>query len=311
MKYIRKLSELSSKDAATAGGKGASLGEMTKAGIPVPPGFLILADAFEEFLEMAKIRDKIQAEISGIDHNKTGQVEKASRTIQAMISKPQIPEAIATETRRAFRQLNSKYVAVRSSATAEDSKTAAWAGQLQSYLYTTESKLLENARKCWASLYSPRAIFYRFEKMLEKKKISVAVVVQKMVNSDVAGVAFSVHPVTKDKNHMIIEAGFGMGEVVVSGQITPDTYVVDKKKLTITEKTVSRQGRQLVQASKGGLVWKKADHPEKTKLTEIQIIQIAKVANKIEEHYGFAVDIEWAIEKGKLYITQSRPITTL
>ncbi|MFH1510754.1 MAG: PEP/pyruvate-binding domain-containing protein [Candidatus Woesearchaeota archaeon] len=311
MRFIREFSELGRQDTAIAGGKGASLGEMTKAGIPVPPGFVILANAFDEFLEMAKIRDKIQALLSKIDHNKTGQVEKVSRRIQAVISGPQIPEAIATETRMAFKQLKTKYVAVRSSATAEDSKKAAWAGQLQSFLYTTEATLPCNVKKCWASLYSPRAIFYRFEKMLEKKKISVAVVVQKMINSEVAGVAFSVHPVTKDRNTMIIEAGFGLGEAVVSGQITPDSYVVDKKKLTIIDKTVSRQERQLVRASKGGAVWKKADHPEKTKLTEKQIIQLARLVIKIEKHYGFAVDIEWAIEKGKIYITQSRPITTL
>jgi len=202
---------------------------------------------------------------------------------------------------------------VRSSATAEDSASAAWAGQLESYLNTTEENLLENVKKCWASLFTPRAIFYRFEKDLHKQKISVAVVVQKMVDSEKSGIAFSVHPVTQDRNQLIIEAGFGLGEAIVSGQITPDSYVVEKQPRKIIDKNIQTQSRGLYRAKNGGNEW--LDIPkgqgEKQVLSDGEISELSDIILGIENHYKFPCDIEWAVEKGNFYIVQSRPITTL
>jgi len=236
------LKDIGKRNIVIAGGKGAALGEMMRAGFPVPPGFVVLAGAFD--------KKEILAE---------------------------------------FRKLKTKYVAVRSSATAEDSSSASWAGQLESYLNTVEKDLLKNMKKCRESLYSPRAISYRTQKGLNKKKISVAVVIQKMVQSEISGVCFTVHPVTKDKNQMVIEVGYGLGEAIVGGKITPDTYVLDKKTKGVGHLSV--EGKQ--------------------KLSDKLIIKLAELCQKIEKLFKYPQDIEWAFAKGKFYILQSRPITTL
>src|SRR3989344_83743 len=228
MELLRTFKKITKNDVELAGGKGASLGEMTKAGISVPPGFVILAPAFDRFITETGLKADIDAVLHKVKHQDINSVEKASEKIQSMILSKDMPEDLVELIIDNFNDLGAKYVAVRSSATAEDSSSAAWAGQLDTFLNTTEDNLLENVQKCWASLFTPRAIFYRFEKNLHKEKISVAVAVQKMVESEVSGIAFSVHPVTEDRNQMIIEAGFGLGEAIVSGQVTPDSFVVEK-----------------------------------------------------------------------------------
>jgi len=196
MELLRDFKNINKNDVSLAGGKGASLGEMMQAGISVPSGFVILASAFEKFLEETDLNVEIDAILDSVNHKEIHTVENASEKIQALILQAEMPKDIFSEIQKYFRNLKSNFVAVRSSATAEDSASATWAGQLESYLNTTEESLLENVKKCWASLFTPRAIFYRFEKDLHKQKISVAVVVQKMVESKKSGVAFSVHPVT-------------------------------------------------------------------------------------------------------------------
>ena len=170
-------------------------------------------------------------------------------------------------------------MAVRSSATAEDSASAAWAGQLESYLNTTEETLLESVKKCWASLFTPRAIFYRFEKELHKQKISVAVVVQKMVESEVSGIAFSVHPVTENRNQLIIEAGLGLGEAIVSGQITPDSYVVEKEPRRIIDKNIEVQKRGLYRSGENGNEWREIskERGEKQVLSDEEILKLSNM----------------------------------
>lgn len=310
---VKNFKQLSKSDVIIAGGKGASLGEMTQAGIQVPPGFTILAKAFEKFLEETDLNVEIEAILDSVNHKEMHTIKNASEKIEALILEAKMPKDIADEIQKFFKNLNSKYVAVRSSATAEDSASAAWAGQLESYLNTTEENLLENVKKCWASLFTPRAIFYRFEKDLHKQKISVAVVVQKMVESEKSGVVFSVHPVTQDRNQLIIEAGFGLGEAIVSGQITPDSYVVEKQPRRIIDKNVQTQSRGLYRAESGGNKWRDIpkEQGEKQVLSDKEILELSEIILKIESHYGFPCDIEWAFEKGKFYIVQSRPITTI
>lgn len=313
MELIRDFKKIDKNDVSLAGGKGASLGEMTQAGILVPSGFVILSNAFEKFLEETDLNVEIDAALEAVDHKEMHTVENASEKIKALILQANMPKDIESEIKNFFKKLNSKYVAVRSSATAEDSASAAWAGQLESYLNTTEENLLENVKKCWASLFTPRAIFYRFEKDLHKQKISVAVVVQKMIESEKSGIAFSVHPVTEDKNQMIIEAGFGLGEAIVSGQITPDSYVVEKEPRNILDLNIETQERGLFRSASGGNKWQAIKEPKASSqvLTKEQILELAATVLRIENHYGFPCDIEWAFADKNFYIVQSRPITTL
>jgi phosphoenolpyruvate synthase/pyruvate phosphate dikinase len=311
--FIKDFKEINKESVSIAGGKGASLGEMTQARIPVPPGFVVLSDAFERFIRETDLNVEIDSILHSVDHKEIHTVEDASEKVKALILAVEMPEDIGDEIQKSFDKLDSKFVAVRSSATAEDSATAAWAGQLETYLNTTEENLLENVKKCWASLFTPRAIFYRFEKGLHGQRISVAVIVQKMIESEVSGIAFSVHPVTQDYNQLIIEASFGLGEAIVSGQITPDSYVVEKEPRRIIDKNVYTQKKALVRGETGGTEWQSIpkEKAEKQVLTDEEILELSELILKIENHYGFPVDIEWAREKSKFYIVQSRPITTL
>jgi len=323
MNYLKDFQNLDSKCVAIAGGKGASLGEMTQAGIPVPPGFVILSESFEKFLVDTDLNIEINSILSKVNVKEMHTIENASEKIQALILSADMPSDIASEILENYQKLGSKFVAVRSSATSEDSASAAWAGQLDTFLNTTETDLLENVQKCWASLFTPRAIFYRFE-LLERGKmqnethantedhISVAVVIQKMIQSEKSGIAFSVHPVTQDENQLIIEAGLGLGEAIVSGSVTPDSYVVSKEDLQIIDINISEQGRALYKKENGGNEWRDlGEEGKKQVLSKKEIIELSKLIIKIEKHYGFPCDIEWAFENGEFFITQSRPITTL
>lgn len=309
---IRWFQEIGKGDAPVAGGKGASLGEMTRAGIPVPSGFVVLASVFDRVLEEAGLLSDIERELALVREEDAASVDRASDAIREHLLAVSIPVEVERDIRAAFGELGAEFVAVRSSATAEDSSDASWAGELESYLNTTEACLLENVKRCWASLFTSRAIVYRREKGMEKTRVSVAVVVQKMVQSEVAGIAFTVHPVTKDPNQMIIEACWGLGEMIVGGQVTPDAYVVDKRDGTLLDLTVSEQEEMLVRTEEGNV---KNLVPEekrsRQKLSGSQIREISDLCLRIERHYGFPCDIEWAMEGNAFSIVQSRPITTL
>jgi len=312
MKSIRFFNNINKSDVILTGGKGASLGEMFNFGIPVPDGFVILSTTFEEFIFSQKLGKEISLILDKVNVKNQKTITLASKKIQALILSKSISKDLNKEILYSFKKLNSSFVAVRSSATSEDSKDDAWAGQLNTYLNTTSNNLILNIMKCWASLFTERAIFYRFEKKLEKKKISVAVVVQKMVESEKSGIAFSVHPVTEDYNQLIIEAGYGLGEAIVSGQVTPNSYIVSKMPHKILDKNISEQSRELVKSDKG-VSWKNIEKKKANSqvLTDKEILSLSTLIQRIENHYGFPVDVEWAIEKNKIYITQSRPITTL
>ncbi|MCX6786033.1 MAG: hypothetical protein NTZ18_04250 [Candidatus Komeilibacteria bacterium] len=329
---VLPFSKINKHSVKIAGGKGASLGEMTKAKLPVPPGFVVLAGAFDKFLKdtpppIGRGQDLnvyIEAELKKVNHQDVSSVDRASHVIQDLIHDAEMPKAMVEAIVKEFKKLppsssglrgsrKTKWVAVRSSATAEDSSVASWAGELDTFLFIDEKKLVETVKKCWASLFTPRAIFYRFEKKLHKTPVSVAVVVQQMVDSEISGVAFSVHPVSRDKNQLIIEAGYGLGEAIVSGTITPDSYVVHKKEGTILDINISKQEKQIILKPGGGSILKPVAKAiqEKQKLTGKQIMELAEIVKKIEKHYGCPQDIEWAVYKNKFYILQSRPITTL
>ncbi len=345
MSHFKFFNHISKHDVASAGGKGASLGELTQAGIPVPPGFVILASAFDRFIKESHLKEEIQARLAEVNPADTNSVERASVILRDVIHDHPMPMDLTTEIMAGFHSLKADLVAVRSSATAEDSAIASWAGELETYLNTTEENIIEHVKKCWSSLFTPRAIFYRHEKGLIDAQVSVAVVIQQMIQSEVSGIAFTVHPVTEDYDQMIIEAGFGLGEAIVSGQITPDSYIVSKSSMSILDISVSEQVKKLIKGTRskerraniplsgppqGGITnspleggegdvshdtnqWVTLTKSEraKQKLTGQQIIELSELCVKIEHHYGFPCDIEWAFAKGVFYITQSRPITTL
>lgn len=310
--FVKNFSEINKNSVGIAGGKGASLGEMVKAGLPVPSGFVVVSTAFDRFLNETELDADIEAILKKVNHRDINSVDKASAEIRDLIAESKMPKDLQKEIGTRFKKLNAKFVAVRSSATAEDSKVASWAGELETYLNITEKNLINSVMRCWSSLFTPRAIFYRFEKKLHKKPVSVAVVVQKMVQSEVSGISFTVHPVTKDYNQMVIEAGFGLGESIVGGLVTPDTYIVHKDDFSILDISVSEQTMAIIKTPKGNIHKKlNAKQGGKQKLTGKQIVELAKICKGIEKHYKHPQDIEWAYEKGRFYITQSRPITTL
>lgn len=311
--FTKTFKQLNYKNVDIAGGKGASLGEMINNEIPVPSGFVLLSSAFERFLEETDMDIEVNSVLKNINYSEMHSVSKASETLRDLIQQQKMPDDIRNEVLSEFKKLKVKYVAVRSSATAEDSSTASWAGELESYLDTNEKMLLENVKRCWSSLFTPRAIFYRHEKKLHKSKVSVAVVIQQMIESEISGITFTVHPVTQDKNQMIIEAGWGLGEAIVSGQITPDAYVISKKDNSILDINIAKQEIMIIRKAPSGVKHVKIPKAkqEKQKLTGKQIIELAKLCAQIEKHYKKPQDIEWAFAKGKFYITQSRPITTL
>lgn len=312
MELTRDFQDLRKDDTAIAGGKGASLGEMTRAGVSVPEGFVILTSAFDRFLEETDISVEIEALLHKLNLKNINSVDRISNEIKNLVLDAEFPENIVKEVQKKHSRLKTKYVAVRSSVTAEDSSAASWAGELESYLNVTRQDLPESIKRCWASLFTPRVIFYRFGKKLDKTKVSIAVVVQKMVQSEISGICFTVHPITKDDDQMVIEAGYGLGEAIAGGKITPDSYVVRKNNLIILDKNIGQQKIMLFK-NKNGNVEKQVPKPKqkKQKLSEAQILKLSKICRKIEKHYKTPQDIEWALKKGKFYILQSRPITTL
>lgn len=312
MSFVKTFKQLSKEDVQIAGGKGASLGEMTQAKIPVPQGFVVLASAFDRFLEETDLSIEIEALSRKVNFQDINSIDEVSNKIRDLIFDSDFPKDIAIEIQKEFSKLKVKYIAVRSSATAEDSSVASWAGELESYLNTTKQNLLENIKKCWASLFTPRAIFYRFEKNLQKTKVSVAVVIQEMIQSEISGICFTVHPVTKHYNRIVIESGYGLGEAIVGGIITPDTYIIHKNDKIILDKNISQQ-RKMIIRDKSNNIEKSVpkSKQEKQKLNDKEIIKLSEICKRIENHYQVPQDIEWAFAKGKFYILQSRPITTL
>ncbi len=321
MTHLKFFKDLNKESVDIAGGKGASLGELANADIPVPPGFVVLANAFDRFVEETHLKGEIDARLKEVSPEDMASIERASSTLRDVIHDTPMPEDLEEEILAAFQELGTAHVAVRSSATAEDSKIASWAGELDTFLNTTKAEVLDNVKACWSSLFTPRAIFYRHEKNLVDHKVSVAVVIQKMIQSEVSGVAFTVHPVTEDRNQMIIEAGLGLGEAIVSGQITPDSYIVLKNDMTLFDISVGHQRKKLERANMQITndtniqitnEWSElGEEGEKQKLSGRKIIELAELCKKIEDHYGFPCDIEWALAEDTFYITQSRPITTL
>ncbi len=311
------LIDVDKNDVPLVGGKAANLGELLRAEIPVPDGFVVDARTFREFLEKAGLKEKVYGLLKELNVEDTDELNEVSRKIREMIENAEMPEDIEEEIRAAYRKLcdeegSEVYVAVRSSATAEDLPDASFAGQQETYLNVKgEKEVVEKVKKCWSSLFTPRAIYYRVQKGFKHEDVSIAVVVQKMVNSEKSGVMFTSHPVTGEKK-CIIEAVFGLGEAIVSGLVTPDTYVYDREERKLVEIRIGEK-KFMITRRDGRNVKVELDEKKAKQrvLTDAEIEQLVTLGELIEEHYGKPQDVEWAIEGGKVYIVQSRPVTTI
>jgi len=333
-KFIKWFEELRKEDVPLVGGKGANLGEMTSAGIPVPPGFCVTAEAYKYFVENVRVEDGrtlqewIMDLISKTNVDDSKQLQENTAKIREKIISMEMPEEIAKEIEQAYKELSQRfgkdevYVAVRSSATAEDLPEASFAGQQETYLDVLGvDDVKDKVKRCWASLWTARATFYRAKQGFDHSRVYLSAVVQKMVNSETSGVMFTANPVTNDRNEIMINASWGLGEAVVSGAVTPDEYIVEKGTWKIKEKVIAKKEIMIIRNPETGKGTVKVpvaeylgpEYVEKQALTDEQIIEVAKIGAKIEEHYGWPQDIEWAYDKddGKLYIVQSRPVTTL
>lgn len=294
--------EINKNDILLVGGKGANLGEMYNNNIPVPNGFVVSSTAYFDFINKTSIAQKIRTELSGLNVNNSKDLFEASKRIQHAFLTASIPDYLKAEIKDYYHNLSGEYdkkVAVRSSATAEDLPEASFAGQQETYLNIVGYKnVINHVLKCWASLFEPRAIFYRTEKGFSHLKVGIAVPVQLMVESEVSGIMFTINPLTNNPGEISIEAAFGLGQPIVSGEITPDEYIVDKNSLKINSKSIVTQKTMLTE--KGNVevsnVFTKAQ-----KLEDSFIEKLAELGKKIELHYGKPQDIEWSFEKN-IYI---------
>jgi len=325
-KRILWFDKLGKEDIPLVGGKNANLGEMIRAGVPVPPGFATTAEAYREFIAETGIAEKIYKiiEETVTDTDDPKQYEEASKRVRQLIEATPVPGTIEKAIRIAYNELGKRtkaretFVAVRSSATAEDLPDASFAGQQETYLNVKGAdELVQKTVMCWSSLFTPRAIFYRTQKGFKHEEVLISVGVQKMVNARVAGVTFTINPVTGEPNQIVIEANWGLGESVVSGAVTPDDYVVDKNTLRIIDKRIAKKTVEYVRDPETGkTIHAQVDtkRQELPCLTDNEVAKLAEIARQIEEHYGKPQDIEWAISRDltfpeNIFIVQARPET--
>ncbi|WP_286952279.1 MULTISPECIES: phosphoenolpyruvate synthase [Aminobacterium] len=326
-KYIRWFSEVNRNDIPLVGGKGANLGELTQNGVAVPPGFCVIAGAYRDFIRISGLNASIENIIRNIDFENTDDLSDKCGEIRKLIMEAPFPKEIEKEVKEAYVQLAQKtglenvQVAVRSSATAEDLPDASFAGQQDTYLHIRGAEeVLKHVQRCWASLWTARATYYREKQDFNHFEVALSAVVQKMVRSEKSGVLFTANPVSNDLNQIMINASWGLGEAVVSGVVTPDEFILEKDHLDVVEKTISEKNTMIVE--KDGdigtvkVAVKDFLGPDKVKmqcLTDMEIITLGKAGKTIESLYNAPQDIEWALDQDtkELYILQARPITTL
>ncbi|NUT49096.1 MAG: phosphoenolpyruvate synthase, partial [Saccharothrix sp.] len=314
--YIRDFSTLGKDDTAIAGGKGANLGECTRAGLPVPPGFVVTAEAF--LRSMSQVRDDLAAELAiALDRSTSpDRLAESAERMRELVRKAGVSDEVRHEVLRAYRDLGQdESVAVRSSATSEDTAGASFAGMNSTFTNTRGAHaLLDRLLDCWVSLFGTRSVAYRAEQRITDEP-AIAVVVQKMVDSERSGVMFTADPSTGDRDRMLVEASFGLGEVVVSGSVEPDTYILRRNgdSLSVVDTRVGRKSHQIVRGPDGAdqrvELDSEASHAQV--LTEAEAIAIGQLGMRVQRHYGEPQDTEWAIADGKTWLVQSRPITTL
>ncbi|WP_281069800.1 phosphoenolpyruvate synthase [Methanofollis sp. W23] len=315
MPNVLWLEEISKDDIPSVGGKGASLGEMTSVGLPVPKAFVVTAQAFRKFLVETGLEDSIFTLLSDLDVDNNDALEEVSRSVRDLVLGAKMPEGIKEEVLAAYGSMGDGelVVAVRSSATAEDLPDASFAGQQETYLNIKgDADVIEAVQMCWASLYGARAVYYRAKQGFDDRTVNIAVVVQQLIRSEKSGVMFSSHPVSGEPL-TIIEGSWGLGEAVVSGSVSPDKYVFDRRLKRVVDRLISNKEYMIVPVGEKGteLVEIPKDRQDEPVLSDTEVTRLAEFGRISEEHYGVPQDLEWGMVGDTIYILQSRPITTI
>ncbi|OYR40119.1 phosphoenolpyruvate synthase [Halorubrum sp. Eb13] len=309
------LEDVDADDVGTVGGKAASLGELIGAGLPVPPGFAVTAGTYRTFIEEAGIDEELFSAVD-VDPEDSAALRAAEERAEELILDTPFPEEVREEILERYRSMGGEeeaFVAVRSSATAEDLPDSSFAGQQETFLNVREDDLLRRVKECWASLFTQRAIYYRQQRGFPHADVDIAVVVQRMVDAEKSGVMFTSHPSTGDPQ-ITIEAAWGLGEAVVSGTVSPDNYVYDRERGAVDQVTVADKKVEMVKdAETGETVQLDVDEERRTArvLSDAEIGDLVALGERVEDHYGTPQDVEWAIRDGEIYMLQSRPITTI
>lgn len=316
MEDVVSFKNVNKSDIPIVGGKGANLGELTKIGAPVPPGFIVTSEAYYNAILNAGVLDRIKGTLFNLNVEDPVALERKAQICQDEIRNMQMPALLGQKIISSYQKLSkhkNPLVAVRSSATAEDLPDASFAGQQATFLNVKgEKELIKSVLNAWASLFEARAIFYRVQKNFDHFKVKIAVPIQIMVQSQTSGVMFTADPVTNDKKIIVIEAVWGLGEMIVSGQVTPDHFEVEKGTFEIKNKSIQKQTKQMIKSAKNNkIITVSKAYQNVQKLPDEKIKQLAKIGKKIEDHYFAPQDIEWAYFDKDLYIVQTRPITTL
>ncbi len=314
---LLNLAEVSEDDLPLVGGKAGKLGELVRQGLPVPPGIVVTTEGYRLFVESTDLKDVIARELSGPDLENPDRLEKAAERIRAAFESTPMPEELRSAITDAYDAFTRRdavaFVAVRSSATAEDLEGASFAGLQDTYLNVAGTdEVLRMVRRCWGSLFTPRVLVYRQRKGFDHASVRLAVLIQKMVDATVSGILFTRDPNTGE-NHMIVEAGWGLGEAIVGGEVTPDHYVIDGATQKIVHKQVSEQRLRIVRGPGGGNVREDVPLPERTaqKLPDARLLRLVSLARLIESRYRRPMDVEWCGDAEALYIVQARPVTTI
>ena len=315
MPNVLWLEEIKKEDIISVGGKGASLGEMTSLGLPVPKAFVVTAQAFRRFLVETGIEDTLFRKLERLDVDDNGALESVSREVQDIVLSVEIPDQIREAIIDAYARMgeNGEVVAVRSSATAEDLPEASFAGQQETFLNVLgNDDLLDAVQRCWASLYGARAIYYRAKQGFDDRGVNIAVVVQELIRSEKSGVMFTSHPVTGEPL-TIVEGSWGLGEAVVSGSVSPDNYVFDLRSERVVDRLIAEKEIMIVPEGENGTKVVKLTPEQRTApvLSDEEVARLATLGKIAEEHYGVPQDVEWAIVGNEIFILQSRPITTI
>lgn len=312
-----RFEQIGAADVDLVGGKGANLGEMARAGFPVPPGFCVTAAAYRRLIDSAGLWPAMDTLLNSIPQEDTAGLEAAAARIRSLLEQAPMPAGVAEAICSAYRQLEggAAAAAVRSSATAEDLPEASFAGQQETYLNVQgEADLLTHVQRCWASLWTARAISYRARNGFDHRQVSLAVVVQAMINPDAAGVLFTADPVTGSRNEMLINAAYGLGESIVSGRVTPDTYRISRQSpRRVVEQTCGTKEIAVRFQAGGGTVSLPVPEGDRRRfcLSPADLQMLADLGARVEEHYRVPQDIEWGLAGGRVYLLQTRPITTL
>ncbi|SET82804.1 pyruvate, water dikinase [Natronincola peptidivorans] len=313
VKYTELLQNVTKRDFSKVGGKAANLGEMIEAGLPVPEGFVLLVDAYNSFLVANKLNSRIKELLQTFDYQQYDKLERTSEKIQQLFEEGEIPKDVLIAIDKAYEEMGNPEVAVRSSATVEDLPGTSFAGQYDTYLNVKgKDRLYQSIKKCWASLWNPRALSYRSKQKLNSTDLAHAVVIQRLINAEKSGILFTANPINSRRDQMQLNSSWGLGDAIVGGNVVPDQWILDKNRQQIVEESIATKETMTVRKQAGvELVAVPEEKRQKATLSKEEVFQILKLGKKAEKHFGSPQDIEWVFYKNKFYLVQSRPITSL